>query len=72
MTARPGRIKAVVKIPLPRPRTPEMMSSPTFPALVRQLKALIRDESLAAMRGELGSAGLQGLDHHFDGMRTLV
>jgi NitT/TauT family transport system ATP-binding protein len=72
MTARPGRIKAVVNIPLPRPRTPEMMASPTFHALVRQLKALIRDESLAAMGGELGAAGLQGLDHHFDGMKALT
>lgn len=65
MTARPGRIKAVIPIPLPRPRTPEMMASPTFHALVRQLKGLIREESLAAMGGELGSTGLQGLDHHF-------
>jgi NitT/TauT family transport system ATP-binding protein len=74
MTARPGRIKAEIPIPLPRPRTPEMMSSPTFHALVRQLKGLIREESLAAMGGELGSTGLQGLDHQFghDGMRALT
>jgi len=64
MTARPGRIKAEIPIPLPRPRTPEMMSSPTFHALVRQLKSLIREESLAAMGGELGASGLQGLDGH--------
>lgn len=74
MTARPGRIKAEITIPLPRPRTPEMVASPTFQALVRQLKALIREESLAAMGGELGSSGLQGMDHHFgpDGMKALV
>jgi NitT/TauT family transport system ATP-binding protein len=74
MTARPGRIKAEIPIPLPRPRTPEMTASPTFQALVRQLKALIREESLAAMGGELGSAGLQGVDHHFghDGMKALT
>ena len=74
MTARPGRIKAEIPIPLPRPRTPEMMASPTFHALVRQLKGLIREESLAAMGGELGSTGLQGLDHHFgrDGMKALT
>jgi NitT/TauT family transport system ATP-binding protein len=74
MTSRPGRIKAEIPIPLPRPRTPEMMSSPTFHALVRQLKSLIREESLAAMGGELGSAGLQGIDHHFarDGMKALT
>jgi len=74
MTARPGRIKAEVPIPLPRPRTPEMTASPTFQALVRQLKALIREESLAAMGGELHSGGLQGMDHQFarDGMRALT
>jgi NitT/TauT family transport system ATP-binding protein len=74
MTARPGRIKAEIPIPLPRPRTPEMTASPTFQALVRQLKALIREESLAAMGGELDSGGLQGMDHHFgrDGMRALT
>ena len=74
MTARPGSIKAEIPIPLPRPRTPEMMASPTFHALVRQLKSLIRDESLAAMGGELGASGLQGLDQCFarDGMKALT
>ncbi len=74
MTARPGRIKAEITIPLPRPRTPDMMATPTFQALVRQLKALIREESLAAMGGELSSGGLQGMDHHFgqDGMKALI
>jgi NitT/TauT family transport system ATP-binding protein len=74
MTARPGRIKAEIPIPLPRPRTPEMMASPTFHALVRQLKGLIREESLAAMGGELGTTGLQGLDHHFgaEGLKALT
>ncbi len=63
MTARPGRIKAEIPIPLPRPRTPEMTSSPTFMALHQQLKALIREESLAAMGGELKEGGL-GQDWH--------
>ena len=74
MTARPGRIKAEIPIPLPRPRTPEMTASPTFQALVRQLKALIHEESLAAMGGELSSGGLQGIDHQFshDGMNALI
>jgi NitT/TauT family transport system ATP-binding protein len=74
MTARPGRIKAEIHIPLPRPRTPEMVATPTFQALVRQLKTLIREESLAAMGGELGQSGLQGFDHEFgkDGMSALI
>ncbi len=54
MTARPGRIKAEIKVPLPRPRTPE------FIGLVQQLKGLIREESLAAMGSELKEGGLSG------------
>lgn len=61
MTARPGRIKAEIVVPLARPRTPEMTSSPEFAALVSSLKTLIREESLAAMGGELAHGGLEGL-----------
>jgi NitT/TauT family transport system ATP-binding protein len=61
MTARPGRIKAEIAIPLPRPRTPEMMATPEFVALVHQVRALIREESLASMQGELSDGGLHGL-----------
>ncbi|SFU74658.1 ABC transporter ATP-binding protein [Pseudoduganella namucuonensis] len=61
MTARPGRVKAELKVPLPRPRKPEMMDSPEFVALMRTIKALIRDESLAAMGSELSDGGLRGL-----------
>ncbi|HJV60394.1 MAG TPA: ABC transporter ATP-binding protein [Albitalea sp.] len=72
MTARPGRIKAEIPVPLPRPRTPDMTASPTFLALVRQIKSLIRDESLAAMGGEL-AGGLRGLQSSFppDGVRAM-
>ena len=61
MTARPGRIKAEIPVDLPRPRTPEMMASPAFVALVQKVRALIREESLAAMQGELHEGGLAGL-----------
>jgi NitT/TauT family transport system ATP-binding protein len=60
MTARPGRVKAEIVVPLPRPRTPEMMTSPEFLALKAQLKQLIREESLRAMGGELKEGGLSG------------
>jgi NitT/TauT family transport system ATP-binding protein len=53
MTARPGRIKAELKVPLPRPRTAEMTRTREFAELVNELKALIREESLAAMSSEL-------------------
>ena len=60
MTARPGRIKAEIKVPLPRPRTPEMTYTPEFIGLVQQIKGLIREESLAAMGSELKEGGLSG------------
>jgi NitT/TauT family transport system ATP-binding protein len=60
MTARPGRVKAEVAIPLPRPRTAEMMSSIEFTQILHKLRNLIREESLAAMGHELDAGGLEG------------
>jgi NitT/TauT family transport system ATP-binding protein len=60
MTARPGRIKAEITVPLPRPRTAAMIETPEFVALVHRLKGLIRAESIAAMGSELKSGGLTG------------
>lgn len=44
MTARPGRIKSVVKIDKPHPRTPEFMISDEFNAVRKQLYELLHDE----------------------------
>jgi NitT/TauT family transport system ATP-binding protein len=60
MTARPGRIKAEIVVPLPRPRTAAMTSTKEFTDLVQQLKTLIREESLAAMGSELTTGGVTG------------
>ena len=60
MTSRPGRIKAEIKVPLPRPRTPDMHDLPECVELVHKLKGLIREESLAAMGSELKAGGLTG------------
>jgi ABC-type nitrate/sulfonate/bicarbonate transport system ATPase subunit len=48
MTARPGRIKAEIEIPLARPRSYELKSSETFGALKQQAFALIREEAIKA------------------------
>lgn len=48
MTNRPGRIKTVVDIDLPRPRHYDMVSSPEFQRLHRSVLNEIRNESLAA------------------------
>ena len=53
MTARPGRIKRVLDIALPRPRAPEMMASPEFERLEADLfKLLFEESALAVRRGE--------------------
>jgi NitT/TauT family transport system ATP-binding protein len=62
MTARPGRIKAEIPILLPRPRTPDMASSPEYLRIKQQLRDLITEESLKAMGGELKDSGLAGFD----------
>jgi NitT/TauT family transport system ATP-binding protein len=62
MTARPGRIKAEIRVPLARPRVAEMTSTPQFIGLVQRLKLLIREESLAAMGSELKDGGLRGFE----------
>jgi NitT/TauT family transport system ATP-binding protein len=48
MTAHPGRLKALVDVPLPRPRGDATRLSPTFQALTQQIWSLIRDEAYRA------------------------
>jgi NitT/TauT family transport system ATP-binding protein len=58
MTNRPGRIKTIVPIDLPRPRTYEMIATAAFAERQRQVLREIRAESLAiAALGETFSIG---------------
>ncbi|HJT60864.1 MAG TPA: ABC transporter ATP-binding protein, partial [Burkholderiales bacterium] len=53
MTARPGRIKKSIPVPMPRPRSIELTTSPEFNLLRRDVLDLIREESVrAAMETE--------------------
>ena len=61
MTARPGRIKAEIVVPLDRPRDAAVAMSSEFLALRRGLMAQIREESLKAMGGEINETAMQGL-----------
>lgn len=74
MTARPGRIKAVVDVPLPRPRVAADMMSEAFLQILQTLRSQIREESLAAMGGELDENGLTGfaVDVGPTGVKELV
>ena len=48
MSARPGHIKAELQVPLPRPRQPDVLTSPAFVDLKRTLLAAVEDESRKA------------------------
>ena len=53
MTARPGRIKAEIDIPLERPRSYELKSTEAFLDLKKQALALIREEAIKATLGKV-------------------
>ncbi len=48
MTARPGKIKAEINIPLERPRSYELKATETFLRLKKQALTLIREEAIKA------------------------
>jgi NitT/TauT family transport system ATP-binding protein len=50
MTARPGRIKAMVDIDLPQPRDSSIIASERFGRLVAQVWGALREESLKSFR----------------------
>ena len=49
MTARPGRIKEMVEIELPRPRTVDMLTSDAFMAIKRRIMHSIHDEAMRSI-----------------------
>lgn len=48
MTARPGRIKEIIKNPLRRPRSTELISTSIYEALFRDIWSLLKEEVLKA------------------------
>ena len=49
MTARPGRIREEIPVPLPRPRTLDTLTSETFVRLKGRVMTLIREEAVRAL-----------------------
>ena len=60
MTYRPGKVKRIVDIDLPRPRTSEIVGSEAFGRYVAQIWADLREEASRGMRDEEKHA----LQHH--------
>jgi NitT/TauT family transport system ATP-binding protein len=57
MTAQPGRAKAIIDVPFPRPRDVlELRATPEYGALVYDIWGQLRDEVLAAKAGEAATA----------------
>jgi NitT/TauT family transport system ATP-binding protein len=52
MTYRPGKVKRIVDIDLPRPRTSEIVGSEAFGRYVAQIWADLREEASRGMRDE--------------------
>lgn len=50
MSARPGRIREEIEVPLPRPRSYEIKTEPAFLELRRRLTALLREEAASIAR----------------------
>ena len=57
MTARPGRVKEVIAVDLPRPRSIAMVGTPAFGALFNRAFQLIREEVTRAMHEHGVTAG---------------
>ena len=49
MTARPGRIKEMVEIDIPRPRTVDVLTSPEFMSIKRRIMHSIHEEATKAL-----------------------
>ena len=52
MTARPGRIKTIINVNEPHPRSPDFMLEPRFSEWRNECYALLRDEIRATMAAQ--------------------
>lgn len=55
LTARPGRVKEILKVNLSRPRSAEIRADPAFGAMYERLYFLLKEEVDAAMAEEMSS-----------------
>jgi NitT/TauT family transport system ATP-binding protein len=57
MTRRPGRIRELIDVPAPQPRTPDFMTEPLFHNIRDHLFRLLHDEMRASVLGEAAREG---------------
>ena len=57
MTARPGRIKEVVKVELPRPRHVDLLTSEAFMTLKRRIMHSIHEEAVLSFTADEARRG---------------
>ncbi len=62
MSYRPGKVKRIVDIDLPRPRSSEIVSSEAFGRYVAQIWSDLREEASRGMRDDENRA-LHGREH---------
>jgi NitT/TauT family transport system ATP-binding protein len=55
MTARPGRLRMAIPVPLPRPRSFDTLKTPEFGEIRRQVIEVIHQETLKAVESELAA-----------------
>jgi NitT/TauT family transport system ATP-binding protein len=60
MTYRPGRLKRIVDINLPRPRTSDVVTSDAFGHHVAEIWADLREEAMRGMNESDGSGRASG------------
>ena len=53
MSRRPGRVLADIEVGLERPRAYEVLTTPAFAAIKRQILHLVRQEALAITASEI-------------------
>jgi NitT/TauT family transport system ATP-binding protein len=56
LTRRPGRLKTIIEVNLPRPRSLDVLVSPEFMLLKRNCMALLREETVGRNEAQIGNS----------------